>query len=184
VGAREGDALVLTKPLGTGIITTAVKRRADTPGSIDAAIASMTRLNRDASVIMRGFAVHACSDITGFGLLGHGQEMAAGSGVTLLLEANRLPLLPGALQLAEEGHITGGCRRNREYLKDKIAIDPSVRAGHVEIAFDPQTSGGLLIAVPHGEADALVEKLRAGGIDVAAVVGRAVPRQDVWVRLV
>jgi len=184
VGAREGDALVLTKALGTGIITTAVKRQAATPRSSEAAIASMTTLNRDASVIMRDFTVHACSDITGFGLLGHGQEMASGSGVTIEFDARSLPLLPDALELAGQGHTTGGCRRNREYLKDKIAVASSVSAGHAEIAFDPQTSGGLLIAVPQGEAAALVEKLRAGGVTVATVVGRAVARQDVAVRLV
>jgi selenide,water dikinase len=184
VGARDGDVLVLTKPLGTGIITTAIKRQAATARSMEAAIASMSTLNRDASTIMREFTVHACSDITGFGLLGHGQEMASGSGVTLELEATSLPVLPDALRLAEEGHVTGGCRRNREYLQDKIAIEPSVGAGHVEVAFDPQTSGGLLIAVPGGEAAALVERLHAGGIAAATIVGRAVPKQEVWVRLV
>jgi selenide, water dikinase len=183
VGAQEGDVLVLTKALGTGIITTAVKRQAATARSTDAAIASMRTLNRAASTIMREFTVHACSDVTGFGLLGHGQEMAGGSGVTLEIEAGRLPLLPDALTLAEQGYVTGGCRRNREYLKDKIAIDPSVGAGHVEIGFDPQTSGGLLIAVPQAESAALVEKLHAGGVEAATVVGRVVAYRDVSVRL-
>ncbi len=97
---------------------------------------------------MRNFAVHACSDVTGFALLGHSQEMAAGSEVTIVLESTALPLLPGAVQLAEEGHLTGGCRRNRAYLQDKVSVDQSVRPGLVEIGFDPQTSGGLLIALP------------------------------------
>jgi selenide,water dikinase len=184
VGVRTGDALVLTKALGTGIITTALKRRKVTGRSTQAAVTSMATLNKAASTIMRGFAVHACSDVTGYGLLGHGQEMASGSDVTLVFESRALPVLYGAAKLAEQGHITGGCGRNRDYLQDKVAIDRSVKAGLVEIAFDPQTSGGLLIAVPQAEADALVAALRAGGVGVATVVGRAVAREDVSVRLV
>jgi selenide,water dikinase len=184
VGVRDGDALVLTKALGTGIITTAIKREAASDRSADAAIASMVTLNRAASVIMREFTVHACSDVTGFGLLGHSQEMASGSGVTLVLESNALPVLYGAVELAEHGLTKGGCRRNRDYLQDKVAVGESVGAGLVEVAFDPQTSGGLLIAVPSAEAETLVERLHAEGIEAATVVGHAVARQDVWVRLV
>lgn len=184
VGVREGDALVLTKALGTGIITTALKRRKATSRSTKAAIASMATLNRTASTIMREFTVHACSDVTGYGLLGHAQEMASGSGVTLVLESRALPILYGAVRLAEQGYVTGGCKRNRDYLHDKVAVDPAIRAGLVEVAFDPQTSGGLLIAVPQADAEALADRLRAAGIDAAAIVGRAVPREDVWVRLV
>jgi selenide,water dikinase len=184
VGVREGDALVLTKALGTGIITTAIKREAAPEGSATAAIASMVTLNRAASAIMREFSVHACSDITGFGLLGHGQEVASGSNVTLVLESGALPLLPRAVELAEAGYTTGGCRRNRDYLHDKVAIDESVRPGLVEVAFDPQTSGGLFIAVPREEAEALVVRLHAERIAAAAIVGRAVAVQERWVRLV
>ena len=183
VGVRAGDSLVLTKSLGTGIITTALKRRKVTGRSANAAVASMVTLNRTASAVMRGFTVHACSDVTGYGLLGHGQEMASGSDVTIVFEAKSLPVLYGAARLAEQGHITGGCKRNRDFLQDKISIGSGVRAGLVEIAFDPQTSGGLLIAVPRAEAQPLVEKLHDAGIDVATVIGRAVPREDVWVRL-
>lgn len=183
VGVREGDALVLTKALGTGIITTALKRRKATSRSTKAAIASMATLNRTASTIMRDFTVHACSDVTGYGLLGHAQEMASGSGVTLVLESRALPILYGAVRLAEQGYVTGGCKRNRDYLHDKVAVDPAIRAGLVEVAFDPQTSGGLLIAVPQADAEALADRLRAAGIDATAIVGRAVPREDVWVRL-
>ena len=184
VGVRAGDALVLTKPLGTGIITTALKRHAGSGRSTKAAITSMTTLNRAASVIMREFTVHACSDVTGYGLLGHGHEMASGSGVTIEFAATALPLLYGVVRLAEQGHLTGGCRRNRDYLRDMVAVEPSVRAGLVEVAFDPQTSGGLLIAVPQREAQRLVDRLQAGGVEAATVVGHAVPREDVWVRLV
>lgn len=132
VGVQTGDALVLTKPLGTGIVTTALKRRKASTPSIRAAVASMIALNRIASTIMRRFSVHACSDVTGFGLLGHAVEMASGSGVTIVLESAKLPLLPGAPRLAERGYLTGGCRRNRDYLTDKIVIDGSVGKGLVE----------------------------------------------------
>ena len=184
VGVKRGDALVLTKPLGTGIITTALKRRKASRDSVRATIASMIALNQVASSVMRQFPVHACSDVTGYGLLGHAQEMAGGSGVTIVLEAARLPLLPGARRLAEQGSLTGGCKRNRDYLKDKIAVDRSVRAGLVEIALDPQTSGGLLVALPQDRAVAMVATLRANGISAAALVGYATDRQDVAVRLI
>ena len=184
VGVQEGDVLVLTKPLGTGIITTALKRRKASAASVRAAVASMTALNDTASLLMRQLPVHACSDVTGFGLLGHAFEMASGSGVTIVFEARRLPLLPGARRLAEQGYLTGGCKRNRDYLKDQIAIDRSVRKGLVEIAFDPQTSGGLLIAVPESHATVLVDQLHSSGVDAATIVGYATLLQSAAVRLV
>jgi selenide,water dikinase len=183
IGAREGDVLVLTKPLGTGIITTALKRGAVQRRSTNAAVASMVTLNRDASRIMRDFEVHACSDVTGYGLLGHSHEMASGSGVTLVLQSAALPVLYGAVGLAERGFVTGGCRRNRDYLADKVTTNPGVGVGLAEVAFDPQTSGGLLIALPADEANQLVGELRGRGIGAATVVGRVVARQDFWVRL-
>src|SRR5262245_2861194 len=139
VGARAGDALVLTKPLGTGIVTTARKGGAGTATELAAAVASMTTLNRDAARALRGVTVHACTDVTGFSLLGHGYEMASGSGVRLVLAADRLPLLPGVRALAAAGHLTGGCRRNREWLADKVAVSPEVPADLAEVAWDPQT---------------------------------------------
>jgi selenide,water dikinase len=184
VGVKRGDALVLTKPLGTGIVTTALKRRNASRHSVRAAIESMVALNKAASSVMLKFPVHACSDVTGYGLLGHAQEMAGGSGVTIVLDARQLPVLPGARRLAEQGSLTGGCKRNRDYLKDKIAVDRSVRDGLVEIALDPQTSGGLLIALPHSRAADLVTGLHAKGISAARIVGYAEARQDVAVRLV
>ena len=184
VGVQEGDVLVLTKPLGTGIITTALKRRKASTKSVRAAVASMTALNDTASKLMRQRPVHACSDVTGFGLLGHAFEMASGSGVTIVLEARHLPLLPSARRLAEEGYLTGGCDRNRDYLKDQIAIDRSVPSGLAEIAFDPQTSGGLLIALPESHAGAFVVELHSSGVDAATIVGYATPLQNARVRLV
>jgi selenide,water dikinase len=183
VGALAGDALVLTKPLGTGIVTTGLKRRKASPASVRAAIASMVALNQKAAYIARRFPVHACSDVTGFGLLGHATEMAMGSGVTLLLDASAMPLLPGARRLGEAGLLTGGCQRNRTYLEDKVIVNRSVPADLIEIAYDPQTSGGLLIALPAKAAARLIGKLHAQGIGAATIVGRACPRRDAWVYL-
>lgn len=185
VGVQVGDALVLTKPLGTGIITTALKKKGKAvKGALQEAVASMSELNRTASKVMRGYPVHACSDVTGFGLLGHALEMASGSGVTIILESGKMPLLRRARHLAEKGYLTGGCKRNREYLQDKITVDPSIREGLVELAFDPQTSGGLLIAVPQKSAPKLVADLQAAGLKSAAALGYATSLQKAWVRLV
>jgi selenide,water dikinase len=184
VGVRPGDALVLTKALGTGIITTALKRGKASPPSVRAAVASMIALNDMASAIMTAAPVHACTDVTGFGLLGHSYEMASGSGVTIVLEARTLPLLPGARRLAQQGCLTGGGRRNRDYLANKIAVDRSVRGDLVEVALDPQTSGGLLIALPAEQADALLDRLQSSGLQAAARVGHATAAQEVSVRLV
>ena len=184
VGVQEGDALVLTKALGTGIITTALKRGKASKESVQAAVASMITLNNTASKIMRNYPVHACSDITGYGLLGHALGMASGSSVTLILESSKLPLLERARRLAEKGYLTGGCKRNREYLKDKITIDKSIREGLVEAAMDPQTSGGLLIALAQRYAGKLVDELKENGVKLATIVGYATSLQKAWVRLV
>jgi len=184
VGVQEGDALILTKPLGTGIVTTALKKGKASKEQIDEAVKTMATLNAAASSVMRQYPVSACSDVTGYGILGHAMEMASGSGVTLVIESSKLPLLPGAVRLAEKGYITGGCKRNREYLTDKIAIEDGIREGLIEVAFDPQTSGGLLIAVAKRHAPKLVEDLLAAGVQTAATVGYATALQKPWVRLV
>jgi selenide,water dikinase len=184
VGVQEGDVLVLTKPLGTGIISTALKKGKASKESVEEAVAAMTTLNNVASAVMRRFPVHACSDVTGYGILGHALEMASGSGVTLIIESAKLPLLRGAPRLAEKGYITGGCKRNREYLSDKITIEPSLREGLVQVALDPQTSGGLLMAVAKRQAAKLLEELHGAGVKDATEVGYATSLQKSWVRLV
>lgn len=184
VGAQVGDRLVLSKPLGTGILTTALKRGHLNDEEYTAAVASMAMLNHSAARVMLRYQVHACTDVTGFSLMGHACEMAIGSDVTLRLQSAALPLLPGARRLALEGYITGGCKRNRTYLADKVRVASSVPQDLDEVAFDPQTSGGLLIAVPEAETAALVHDLLQAGVPAAAVIGEAVPRRDVWVELI
>ena len=184
VGVQEGDALILTKPLGTGIITTAFKKGKASKESVDEAVAFMTTLNAAASAVMCKYPVHACSDVTGFGILGHALGIASGSGVTLVIESQKLPIMHRAPRLAEKGYITGGCKRNRDYLKDKITVEKSLPEGIVEVAFDPQTSGGLLIAVAKRLAAKLIEDLQAAGVTAATQVGYATSLQKPWVRLV
>ncbi len=184
VGVQEGDVLILTKALGTGIVATALKKGKASDESVNEAVKSMTTLNAAASMVARKHSVHACSDVTGFGILGHALGMASGSGVTLVIESVKMPLLRGAPRLAEKGYITGGCKRNREYLSDKMTIDKSIREGLVEIALDPQTSGGLLLAVAKRHAAKLVEDLHAAGVTHATEVGYATSLQKAWVRLV
>jgi selenide,water dikinase len=183
VGALVGDVLVLTKPLGTGILTTALKRGHLGEAEYGAAVLSMSTLNAAAARVMQRHTVHACTDVTGFSLMGHSCEMAVGSGVTLRLRAAALPLLPGALRLALEGYITGGCKRNRIYLDDKVRVLPEVPQDLNDVAFDPQTSGGLLIAIPEHEAAAFVRDLINEGVLTASVVGETVPQKAVWVEL-
>jgi selenide,water dikinase len=184
VGAQVGDVVVLTKPLGTGILTTALKKAQLSEEEYGAAVTAMATLNNTAARVMRRFTVHACTDITGFSLMGHSCEMAMGSGVSLRLRASALPVLPGALRLALEGYITGGCKRNRTYLADKVHVSSSVPQDLNEIAFDPQTSGGLLIAVPGREGEPLVHELLSEGIQAAAVIGEVVPHTEAWVEIV
>jgi selenide,water dikinase len=183
VGARPGDALVLTKPLGTGIVTTALKRGTGTTAQYDAAVASMTRLNAAAATALHAFAVHACTDVTGFGLLGHAYEMAFGSGVRLVLVADGLPSLPGARDLAAAGQLTGGCRRNREWLAAEVEVALAVSADVAELAWDPQTSGGLLVALDPTEASPAIAALARAGV-AAVVVGKVEARDGgPWVVL-
>ena len=174
-GARAGDSLVLTKAIGTGVIATALKFERAPANAVDAAIHSMTTLNREAAEAIDQLpagAVHACTDITGFGLMGHASEMAAASGVSLEIDAAAVPVLTGAIDLVR-GNIPGGGRTNRQHFGTRIQFGASVESDRIDLLFDPQTSGGLLIAVSAGATDALVSGIVAGG-GIAAVVGRVV----------
>lgn len=176
-GARVGDLLVLTKPLGTGFVTTASKKGECPPGVLQAAVASMTQLNvvgRDAARAAGG--VHALTDVTGYGLAGHASEMADGSGVTIELDTRALPILPGAAPLANPRFHYRASRSNRAFLEGRLGSRDSADATGVELAFDAQTSGGLLIAIDAARVDALQSELKARGALAAAVVGRVVDR--------
>jgi len=164
-GAKPGDALYLTKPLGTAIILTAAELDMADPAHVQAAIDSMLALNRHPSHVAREVGVHAMTDVTGFGLLGHGVEMAEAGGVALQFEAGRLPLLPGALAYADAGVSTGGGARNREGVGSAAVIDKSIDEPMIQVLFDPQTSGGLLMAVPEEKTAELEKRMAADGWD-------------------
>ena len=184
VGAKAGDALVLTKALGTGVLMTAFKRDQLPEEFYAAAIKSMTELNAAASAAMLRYKVHAATDVTGFGLVGHALGMAQGSAVTLVFEESDLPLLPGALEMCRAGMIPGGGRRNREFYQSYTRINEEISEAMADLAFDPQTSGGLLIALPKDDAIALLGDLqRAGNLD-AAIIGRAEKPGDTPIELV
>lgn len=170
-GARPGDALVLTKPLGTGIVATAA--RADLfPEAFAAAIGHMATLNRTAAQVLAAYPVHACTDITGFGLLGHLYEMAAASGVGVEVDSSALPLLPDVLTAAGMGFVPAGAYANRDYLGERVVFAPAVSEALRDVCFDPQTSGGLLAALPAAAAAEAVSALQAAGVTAAAVIGR------------
>jgi selenide, water dikinase len=168
--ARPGDLLVLTKPIGTGVISTAIRAGAAPPEAVDAAIASMTALNRAAAEALLAVRASAATDVTGFGLLGHLREMARASGVAARVAASAVPLLPGAAALAEAGHLPGGSRRNREDLRGAVHWHDDVRELTRSLLCDAQTSGGLLIAVDSERMPELLELLVAEGL-TAAVIG-------------
>jgi selenide,water dikinase len=170
-GAQPGDALVLTKPLGTGIVLTAAREDRDPEDFAVAAVESMMALNRHASHVAREAHAHAMTDVTGFGLLGHAREMAERGKVRLVIDAARVPLLPGAMKYALEGIVTGGGGRNREGLAGRVRIADRVTEATQELLYDPQTSGGLLIALPPAAAGAIVARLHADGLP-GAVIGR------------
>ena len=168
-GARPGNALILTKPLGIGIITTAIKRGKAQPETIQKAIRVMTALNRTASEVARSFRCQAATDITGFGLLGHGCEMAEASRVTLRFQSRAIPYLEEAYPLAEAGMIPGLVAKTRRLLESRIAFRDDIASPLRAILLDPQTSGGLLLAVDRDDAAPLMEKLNRNGVEAAAV---------------
>ena len=174
-GARPGDKLFLTKPLGTGIITTAIKRDRADEELIRTVIASMSALNSRAAELMVKFSAHAATDITGFGLLGHAYEMASGSDVTIKLWSDKLPILQHAVDLAGEGMIPGGAADNREYLREHVRLAGSVPRNTEHLLYDPQTSGGLLIAIPQSNASEFGRALKSAHI-YSQPIGEVVTR--------
>jgi len=176
-GARAGDVLILTKPLGTGVVSSAVKQGRATQESMQAALLSMMTLNKAARDVFALHTVHACTDVTGFGLMGHLSHMARASGVTARIEAHRVPLLPGALALARAGVGPGGTERNRAHFGPNALLAPTLEPALAELLFDPQTSGGLMASVPGENEAALMADFAARGIP-ATRVGEFVVSSD------
>ncbi len=191
-GAKPGDRLVFTKALGTGVISTAIKKKAAKQSWIDAAIVSMTTLNKQAAEVISGatsvgtgdspvrrttddrFAVHAMTDVTGFGMIGHAREIALASRVSLRLYASRIPLLEGALECVRAGHIPGGLKANREFAECVVGYGSGISEEIKTILFDPQTAGGLLISVASENVTELVRALASAGV-LAVEIGEVLP---------
>ena len=168
---KTGDRLILTKPLGTGIINTAIKGGLASKEITDTVTRLMATLNRDAAEIMKDYPVHACTDITGFGLLGHIAEMIIDTGFSVKLTSKTIPIIPETLEYAGMGLVPAGTYNNREFRECMVDFAPSVDRLVQDILFDPQTSGGLLICVDRENADELLEKLKEKGMDSAAIIG-------------
>jgi selenide,water dikinase len=183
--AQMLDSLILTKGLGTGVISTAIKQGKARQAWIDAATKSMTTLNaRAAEVAASGkFTVHAATDVTGFGLIGHAREMAAGSGVSLRIDSAKVPLLEGALDCVRAGFIPGGLKNNREFAECLVGYEANVPEEIRTILFDPQTAGGLLLSVARSDADSLVTALNNAGVP-AVEIGEVLPQGKPLIRVV
>ena len=182
--AKPGDKLVLTKPLGTGFVTTAHKKNDCPEELLREACASMIQLNDGSAEAMLEVGVHSATDVTGFGLAGHSYEMALGSGTTLIIELSKLPLFPGAEQLVGKKCFTRASKSNREYVQGDMRIEGTVDPVRLEFFFDAQTSGGLLISVPAEQAELLVKKARQRGATSACVIGEVVQRRTSALELV
>jgi selenide,water dikinase len=183
--ARPGDVLVLTKPLGSGVLTSAVKSGKLDERELAEAVAVMTELNRvgrDAA-LSAGVDVHACTDVTGFGLVGHAFEMAQGGRVSIVLDAGEVPLMTHVLELARAGVLTRAHKSTREFVGQRLRVDPTIEPALAGVLLDAQTSGGLLLSVSPDQADKLRGALRNAGAACAAVVGRVQPGDEFGVRI-
>jgi selenide,water dikinase len=177
-GARAGDALVFTKRLGTGVIGTAIKRGIAADADIQAAIDSMLTLNRRACDEMLRYDSHGCTDVTGFGLIGHAREMAVASGVTIEITVDSVRFLPGALEYARQGAIPGGLKNTREFASCAVECERELPREVEDLLYDPQTSGGLLISMPERDAAAMERSFEG-----AYRIGRVLERGEKWIRL-
>jgi selenide,water dikinase len=181
---RTGDHLVLTKPIGTGIVNTAIKSNMASAKLTDRVTRLMAALNRDAAGIMADFNISACTDVTGFGLLGHLAEMVCGSGTSVRVDSGQVPVIAEALEFSSIGIIPAGAHKNREFREEMIAFAETVPRALQDVLFDPQTSGGLLISVSENQADALVAALKNMGISDAAQIGEIIGGPEEQIRVV
>jgi selenide,water dikinase len=183
--AKPGDRLVVTKALGTGVISTAIKRGEARQPWIDAAVKSMTTLNAKAAqaAIDGQFSIHAATDVTGFGLIGHAREMAGGSGVSLAIDAAKVPLLEGALECVRAGFVPGGLKNNREYAECNVGYDKGIPEEIRTMLYDPQTAGGLLFSVAQADSEKLLDTLQKAGVP-AAEIGEVLPHSKPLIQVV
>ena len=171
VGAKPGDVLILTKPIGSGVIFNANLKNWVSEQALEECIQTITTLNKQAAVVMADFDIHAVTDITGFGLGGHALEMAEGSGVTLEIRTDDVPIMREALEMYQKGMRTGVNPANRALIEESTHFEKSLPAWHEEIFVDPQTSGGLLMSLPASQSESLLEALRSSGVTKAQIVG-------------
>jgi selenide, water dikinase len=177
-GARPGDVILLTKPIGSGVLFNANLKRRVSQNAMKECIKAITTLNKVASEIMAGYEIHAATDITGFGLAGHALEMAKGSGVRIEFVMDRLPIMGESLEMYRIGVTTGVNNHNRELVGKVARFEKDFPDWHREIVYDPQTSGGLLVSLPHSQGEDLANALRRAGVEEARLVGRVEPLQD------
>lgn len=177
-GAQPGDVLVFTKRLGTGVIGTALKRGLAADDHVAASVESMLTLNKSAAEALRGLTVHGCTDVTGFGFIGHAREMALGSNVTLNIEAAQLQFLPGARDYAAQGAIPGGLKNNRDFASECVMVEGTLAPEIEALLYDPQTSGGLLVSLPPADAEQFLARF-----DKAYRVGHVTPREEKPIRI-
>ena len=177
-GAKPGDVLVLTKPLGTGVLATAIKRDRLDEAGVKRVVEVMTTLNRAASTAMVSHGAHSATDVTGFGLAGHANHMARESNVTITIEAGAIPIIEGAREAVEDGQLTGGAKKNQRFLQDKMRLESGVDPVNEHLVFDPQTAGGLLIALPQASATSLLADIQ-DELPQATIVGHCSEASDV-----
>jgi selenide,water dikinase len=181
-GARPGDAIVLTKPIGTGVISTGIKRAKASPEVVKESVATMMTPGKYAAAAIEKFEIKGATDVTGFALMGHAWEMACASNVTIEIDSARVPLIDGALELAAAGMVTGADKTNREYVGADIEISPAVDPNLLKLFFDPQTAGGLLLAIPEEKADELLAELKEN-YPRAEAIGRVSPKRGCSIML-
>ena len=186
IGAKIGDALILTKPLGIGVLTTALKENMLSEATISAIVTIMSTLNKRPVDCIKDakLKVNACTDITGFGLLGHAYEMASGTGISLEIDSSRVPYIEEALPLAEMGIIPAGAYKNRAHVDRHIKVEPAVSEALLDLMFDPQTSGGLLIAMPFNDAEQLMDLLHSKYQIPFSIIGKVIEEQDFTIKII
>jgi len=183
-GAREGDVLILTKPLGTGVLFNACRSRKLSFKELEVILPQVAALNRKALDIAMRFDIHSCTDITGFGIVGHSLEMAQGSGVQINLFYKELPVYPHALEMYRKGETTGSNKANRKLSQGYLQISTKISREEEELLFDPQTSGGLLLSVPKSQVEQLISELRTAGVETAVKIGEVLLNPNPCIRVI